>query len=403
MDNVVIVGAGQAAVSCAARLRQKGWEGVIQIYGSEDSLPYERPPLSKDYLLGKMQKEQLLFHSLDWYKERKIGIRTGCSVTDIDPDNRFITTADREKVQYGTLIIATGANPRTLSPAQGGNLQGQHTIRTIRCIDAIEPMMSKQHRLLIVGGGFIGLEIAATARTKGMEVVIIEAGPRILGRVASQETADYIRALHKSHGVDVHEGVGLDRLIEEDGHAMGAILADGRQFRADLIVVSIGVERLTPLATLAGCEQNSGMLVDARGRTSVDNIRAIGDAAAVPFRGDYLRLENVQNAIDGAEAVADDLCGVGQDYEPEPWFWSDQFEMKLQIAGVGSGHDRVVVRDGGDARSHWHYRGNDLISVDAMNASRDYIVGKRLIALGRSPDPELVTDVSRPVKALLKA
>ena len=400
-QRIVVVGAGQAAQSLAARLRARGHSGPLTILGRERVPPYQRPPLSKGYLLGETARERLLLRPEGWYAEQGIDLRLGAEADGIDPKARTVA-AGGETLDYDALVLATGARPRPLSDAQGRALAGHYTIRTIACIDAFAPLMRAGGRVLVVGGGYIGLEAAAVARTLGMHVTVVEMGPRILGRVASPETADWFRALHRARGVEVLEGVGLDTLTGE-GRATGARLTDGREIPIDLCLVGIGVEPLTPIAADAGCAQTAGITVDEYGRTSVPGIWAAGDAASLPYRGRHVRLENVQNAIDQAEAVADNLLGAEAPYVPAPWFWSDQYDVKLQIAGLNAGHDRVVVREEGAGRSHWHYSGGRLVSVDAMNAPRDYMTAKRLIDAGRSPDPAAVADLSAPVKSLLAA
>jgi 3-phenylpropionate/trans-cinnamate dioxygenase ferredoxin reductase subunit len=258
--------------------------------------------------------------------------------------------------------------------------------------------------LLVVGGGYIGLEAAAVARKSGMQVTLIEAAPRILGRVAAAETADAMRALHAAHGVDIREGTGLSRLTG-DTRVTGAVLADGTELAADAVVVGIGVTPDTRLAEAAGLSLENGIAVDALGRTTDPAILAAGDCASFPAPdGRRMRLESVGNAIDMGEMVADTLLGQPTAYIPKPWFWSDQYDAKLQIAGLGTGADRIVARKGeAGAWSHWYYTGPRLIAVDALNDSRAYMVGKRLIEADRSPDPAAISDPATDLKALLKA
>ena len=398
MERIVVVGAGQAAASLAARLRALGYEGALTLIGAEGDPPYQRPPLSKGYLLGDMARERLWLRKREWYEENGIELRLGTAVTAIDPAARTVTAG--EKLPWDALVLATGARPRRLSDAQGAPLEGWHTVRTLSDIDAIAPEMRPGRHLLVVGGGYIGLEAAAVARRLGLAVSVVEMGQRILGRVAAAETADWFRGLHRANGVTIREGVGLDTLLGER-RVTGARLTDGTTIEADLVLAGIGVEPHSRLAEEAGCAQTNGITVDAYGRTTVPGIWACGDAASVPFRGAHRRLENVQNAIDGAEAVAANLLGAEAPYEPHPWFWSDQYDAHLQIAGLNAGHDRVVVREDGAGRSHWHYSGPTLVSVDAIDAPRDYMVAKRLLEAGRSPEPEAVADTGTPVKALL--
>jgi 3-phenylpropionate/trans-cinnamate dioxygenase ferredoxin reductase subunit len=251
-----------------------------------------------------------------------------------------------------------------------------------------------------VGGGYIGLEAAAVAAARGMQVVLVEMADRILQRVAAPETSAYFRALHARHGVDIREGVGLERLLGE-GRVSGARLTDGSEMAADMVIAGIGIAPDTGLAEAAGLDIDNGIAVDAQGRTSDPAIWAAGDCASFPHEGGRLRLESVPNAIDMADCVAGNILGRAQDYVPKPWFWSDQYDVKLQIAGLGAGHDRIVTRDGGAAVSFWYYRGERLLAVDAMNDPRAYMVAKRLIEAGRSADPAVVADAGADLRALL--
>ncbi len=403
MDRIVIVGAGQAAQSCAARLRAQGFAGAITILGDEPHLPYQRPPLSKAYLLGEMALDRLWLRPKAWYAENAIRLVTGSPATAIDRAARSVT-AGGEAHPYDALVLATGAIPRRLPAAIGGDLPGVHVVRTLADVDRMAPDIAPGRRLLVVGGGYIGLEAAAVARKSGMEVTLIEAAPRILGRVAAPETAAAMRALHAAHGVDIREGTGLARLTGAT-RVTGAIFADGTEIAADAVVVGIGVTPDTRLAEATGLTVENGIAVDAQCRSSDRAILAAGDCASFPAPGGgQMRLESVGNAIDMGELVADTILGQSIAYIPKPWFWSDQYDAKLQIAGLGTGADRIVVRKGeAGAWSHWYYIGPRLIAVDALNDSRAYMVGKRLIEVGRSPDPAAIADAATDLKALLKA
>jgi 3-phenylpropionate/trans-cinnamate dioxygenase ferredoxin reductase subunit len=402
MDRIVIVGAGQAAQSCAARLRAGGFAGAITLIGDEPHPPYQRPPLSKAYLLGDMALDRLWLRPEAWYADNSIALVTGAPATAIDRAARTVTAGGTAH-PYDALVLATGAIPRRLPAAIGGDLPGVHVVRTLADVDRMAPDIAPGRRLLVVGGGYIGLEAAAVARKSGMEVTLIEAAPRILGRVAAPETAAAMRALHQSHGVTIREGVGLVRLTG-DTRVTGAVLADGTELAVDAVVAGIGVTPDTRLAQTAGLEIDNGIAVDAQGRTSDPAILAAGDCASFPTPAGRMRLESVGNAIDMGDLVADTLLGIDTAYVPKPWFWSDQYDAKLQIAGLGTGADRIVVRpaDGG-AWSHWYYAGPQLIAVDALNDSRAYMVGKRLIEGGRNPDPAVIADPATDLKALLKA
>ncbi|KZX92830.1 MAG: NAD(P)/FAD-dependent oxidoreductase [Sulfitobacter sp.] len=400
MQHVVVIGAGQAGASCVAKLRNGGFDGRITLIGAEPCPPYQRPPLSKGYLLGDMTLERLFLRPEAFYADQGIALKTDCRVTAIDPEARVLSTTEGE-VAYDELVLATGSLPRRLPAAIGGDLVGVFTVRDLADVDAMAPRFSKGAKVLIVGGGYIGLEAAAVAAKLGLEVTLVEMADRILQRVAAPETSDYFRALHEGHGVTLREGVGLERLLGE-GHVTGARLSDGTEIAADFVITGVGIEPDIALAKAAGIEIDNGIKVDAQGRTSVPGIWAAGDCTSFPYRGGRIRLESVPNAIDQAEVVAENILGAGKEYIAKPWFWSDQYDVKLQIAGLNAGYDRVVTRLGEGSASFWYYLGETLLAVDAANDPRGYMVGKRLIEAGKSPDPALVADSQTDLKALLK-
>ena len=397
---VVIVGAGQAGAALAAKLRTLGHQGEIVMLGDEPAPPYQRPPLSKAYLLGEMEEDRLWLRAPEFWAENGVELRLGQAVTDLDTVAKTVTVGG-EALEYDHLALTTGSTPRRLPAALGGSLDGVYTVRTLADVDAMRAEFRPSRRVIIVGGGYIGLEAAAVAAKLGLDVTVLEMAPRILQRVASPETSDYVRALHKAHGVKVLEETGLDRLVGDD-RVEGALLKDGRMLPADFVIVGVGITPNTHLADAAGLVLDNGIATDELGRTSDPAIWSAGDCASFPWKGARIRLESVGNAIDQAEAVAANILGAGEPYRAKPWFWSDQYDLKLQIAGLNSGYDRIVTRKGeGDAASFWYYRGADLLAVDAMNDSRAYMVGKRLIEMGRSPAPEVI-ETAADLKALLK-
>ncbi|MEO9629955.1 MAG: FAD/NAD(P)-binding oxidoreductase [Sulfitobacter sp.] len=400
MQHVVVIGAGQAGASCVAKLRNGGFDGRITLIGAEPCPPYQRPPLSKGYLLGDMTLERLFLRPEAFYADQGITLKTDCRVTAIDPETRVLATTVGQ-IAYDELVLATGSVPRRLPEAIGGALDGVFTVRDLADVDAMAPRFVKGAKVLIVGGGYIGLEAAAVAAKLGLEVTLVEMADRILQRVAAPETSDYFRALHEGHGVTLREGVGLERLLGE-GHVTGARLSDGTEIAADFVITGVGIEPDIALAKAAGIEIDNGIKVDAQGRTSVPGIWAAGDCTSFPYRGGRIRLESVPNAIDQAEVVAENILGAGKEYIAKPWFWSDQYDVKLQIAGLNAGYDRVVSRLGDGSASFWYYLGDTLLAVDAANDPRGYMVGKRLIEAGKSPDPALVADPDTDLKALLK-
>jgi len=396
---VVIVGAGQAGAALAAKLRALGHAGEIVMLGDEPAPPYQRPPLSKAYLLGEMEEERLWLRAPDFWAENGVELRLGQPVSDLDPVARTVTVGG-EVLAYDQLALTTGSTPRRLPAAIGGGLEGVFTVRTLADVDAMRAEFVAGRRVIIVGGGYIGLEAAAVASKLGLSVTVLEMAPRILQRVASPETSAYVRALHLSHGVTVLEETGLDRL-EGDSRVTGAVLKDGRVLPADFVIVGVGITPNTQLAEAAGLMIDNGIATDALGRTSDPSIWAAGDCASFPQGEGRLRLESVGNAIDMAEVVAANMLGADQPYLAKPWFWSDQFDLKLQIAGLNTGYDRIVTRTEGGT-SFWYFRGDSLLAVDAMNDSRAYMVGKRLIEAGKSPSDQALTTIPD-LKALLKA
>jgi 3-phenylpropionate/trans-cinnamate dioxygenase ferredoxin reductase subunit len=402
MRHVVVIGAGQAGASCVAKLRNSAFDGKITLIGAEAQPPYQRPPLSKAYLMGDMALERLYLRPESFYAEQGIELRLGATVDAIDPDNRQIAV-NGGMVAYDDLVLTTGSVPHRLPDAIGGTLDGVHVVRGLTDVDAMAPRFVAGARVLIVGGGYIGLEAASVAAKLGLAVTVVEMAPRILQRVAAPETSDFFRNLHGEHGVDLREGVGLERLTGE-GAVSGAVLSDGTTLDVDFVIVGVGVAPATGLAEAAGIALENGIAVDAQGRTSAPHIWAAGDCASFPYRAGRIRLESVPNAIEQAEIVAENLMGAGKDYLAKPWFWSDQYDVKLQIAGLNTGYDRVVTRGAAPGPvSFWYYRGETLLAVDAANDPRAYMTGKRLIESGKSPLPDVVADAGSDLKALLQA
>lgn len=402
MQRIVVVGAGQAGAALVAKLRALGHEGPVTLIGEEPVPPYQRPPLSKQYLMGEMELPRLFLRPESFYAEHDIDLRTNTKVSAIDRAARTVR-AGGEEISYDALALTTGSVPRHLPAALGGNLDDVHLVRTLADVDAMAPSFRQGARVLVIGGGYIGLEAAAVAAKLGLEVTLVEMAERILQRVACKETSDFFRDLHTAHGVDIREGVGLI-CLNGDGAVSGATLSDGTELDADFVVVGIGIAPAIGLAKDAGLETENGIRTDAQGRTSDPSIWAAGDCASLPYKGRRIRLESVQNAIDQAECVAANILGANVDYVPVPWFWSDQYDIKLQIAGLNHGYDRVVTRGGHDGTvSFWYYAGDTLLAVDAMNDARAYMVGKRLIEMGKSPASDVIADPATELKPLLRA
>ncbi|WP_299845109.1 FAD-dependent oxidoreductase [uncultured Roseovarius sp.] len=403
MTHVVVIGAGQAGSSLVAKLRNGGFEGQVTLIGEEPVPPYQRPPLSKKYLLGEMELERLYLRPESFYEENDIDLRLAAQVSGIDRAAQEVILGET-RVGYDHLVLTTGSTPRRLPAAIGGALDGVFVVRDLKDVDAMEPGFGPGKRVLIVGGGYIGLEAAAVAASKGLQVVLVEMADRILQRVAAPETSDFFRDLHQGHGVDIREGVGLETLLG-DGHVSGARLIDGSELEVDFVIVGVGIMPATALAEAAGLDIENGIRVNAQGQTSDPAIWAAGDCASFPHAGGRIRLESVPNAIDMAECVAENIMGAGKTYVPQPWFWSDQYDVKLQIAGLNTGYDRIVTRpgDGPGHASFWYYKGDQLLAVDAMNEPRAYMVGKRLIDGGKTADPAIVADPEADLKQLMRA
>ncbi|WP_386680180.1 NAD(P)/FAD-dependent oxidoreductase [Loktanella sp. R86503] len=403
MRRILVIGGGQAAAALISKLVAQGVTTGITLVSAEPHAPYQRPPLSKAYLLGDMAQDRLFFRPAAWYGDNGVTLRLGTRAVDVDAAARQVTLSSGDVLDYDDLVLTTGAWPRTLPASIGGDLDHVFAVRDLADADAMAPHFKQGARCLIVGGGYIGLEAAAVAAKRGVKVTLVEAAERILQRVACPETSDYFRDLHRSHGVDIREGTGLVRLTG-DGAVTGAELADGTVLEIDFAVVGVGIAPATELADGAGLTLDNGIACDAHGRTSDPHIWAAGDCASTPVSGGRVRIESVGNAIDQAEIVAQNLLGHGVTYQPAAWFWSDQYDVKLQIAGLNTGYTNVYVKPGdGPARSHWYYKGDQLIAIDAMSDVRNYMVGKRLIEAGISPAPSVVIDPATDMKALLRA
>ena len=401
MLGIIIVGAGQAAGQAAASLRQEGYEGSITLFGEEPQAPYQRPPLSKAYLSGELAMERVLVRPEKFYTDKSIELHTGTRIETVNPDNKTVTANDGQTHSYDKLLLATGSRPRILN-IEGSDLAGIHYLRTIDDVDGIRASMANAERICIVGGGYIGLEVAAVANKLGLQVTVLEMEDRILQRVTTPEMSAFYHELHSSRGVEIRTGTRVSGFGGE-GRVTSVICGD-EEISAELVIVGIGIIPNVELAEAAGITLENGIKVDEYGRTSAPNVYAAGDCASLPYKGERIRLESVQNAIDQADNVAANIMGQDVPYVPMPWFWSDQYDIKLQIAGLNRGYDAVYERRDADsdAQSFWYYHGDTLLAVDAINDSRAYMVGKRLIEMGKSPTPQEAMDPETNLKALLK-
>lgn len=398
--HIAVVGAGQAGASLVAKLRALGFDGRLTLIGEEPCPPYQRPALSKKYLLGEMSADRLALRPDSFYQDKRIDLLLGEQVSGIDTAARTLALADKT-LPFDMLALTTGSRPRKLPAAIGGSLAGVHTLRTRADIDTLAGELAPGRHMLVVGGGYIGLEAAAVAIRRGLKVTVVENAPRILARVASAETAGYFSGLHRASGVTLLEGTGVMHL-RGDSHVRSAVLSNGAEVPLDFVVAGVGALPCTELAEAAGILCDNGIAVDERGRTSAAQVWAAGDCTSFPWRGSRIRLECVQNAIEQAESVAADMLGLTTHYNPTPWFWSDQYDRKLQIAGMNNGYDQVISRRVSEsAQSFWYFRAGTFCAVDAIDDPRAYLIGKQLLQAGKSPDPAVLSDPRFDLKTLV--
>ncbi len=399
----VIVGGGQAGFEAASSLRAAGYADPIAIVCDEPHLPYQRPPLSKGYVLDKQGLDEVELRPAAYYRDHAIEVITGESVTAVDRAARRILMASGRSRPYDTLVLAVGARNRLLS-VEGGGLECVRYLRTLAESQEVKARLGHADRVVVVGGGFIGLEIAAVARTLGKTVTVIEAQQRLMPRAVAPVISEFYRALHNRHGVTVLCGAAVARIAPADAGGV-VVLADGARHNADLVVVGIGVVPNTDLAERAGLAVQNGILVDEHLQTSDPAIYAVGDCAAHPnpFAGGCIRLESVQNACDQARTAAASIAGKRTVYTSLPWFWTDQYDVRLQMAGLSQGHDAAIVRGSiDDAKfSVFYFSGNRLVAVDSVNRPGDHMLARRLLSSRKSLTPEQAADQSFELKKLL--
>jgi len=404
--DIVIVGGGHGGAQAAIALRQQKFAGTIAIIGQEPEVPYERPPLSKEYFSGEKSFERIQLRPTRFWDERAIVMVLGQQVVAIDPERHSVTIADGTVVGYGKLIWATGGAPRMLA-IPGGDLPGVQGVRTRADADTMKVAAETAQQIVIIGGGYIGLEVAAVLAKAGKRVVLLEALPRVLARVAGEPLSRFYEAAHRAHGVEVRLNVAV-AAIAGDAQVTGVRLADGEVIAADLVIVGIGIIPAVAPLIAAGAAGDNGVLVDARCRTTLPDVYAIGDCAAHVNRfadGTVIRLESVQNANDMATTAAKAICGIAQDYDAVPWFWSNQYDLKLQTVGLSTGYDQLVVRGDPDTRSFSviYLRQGRVIALDCVNAVKDYVQGRALVTTGIVIDPALLADSGVMLKSMTSA
>ena len=405
-DRAIIIGGGHAGAQLCASLRQEGWVGEILIIGDEPALPYHRPPLSKTYLSGKSSLADLLIRPPEFYEKQDITIRHA-RVAAIDRQARSVTLSDGEEIGYAKLALCLGARPRRL-PIAGAELAGVHYLRDASDIEAIRGGLTDTRRVVIIGAGYIGLETAASLRTLGgTSVTVLESAERVLQRVTAPEVSEFYARVHSEEGVELRTGVAV-AAIEGDDCVRGVRLADGELLEADLVIIGIGVQPNTELAEAAGLTVDNGIVIDGSGLTSDPDIVAAGDCASyfLPRYDRHLRLESVPNAVEHAKVAAATMCGKPKTISALPWFWSDQYELKLQIAGLNDGYDDVVLR--GDPKSGrsfacFYFKNGEMIAADCVNRPKEFMFS-RLALNDRVPiDRSLLADPESSLTELLKA
>ena len=394
--DVLIVGAGQGGAQVAISLRQGGFAGSISMIGDEPDEPYDRPPLSKDYLAGEKRAEKLLLRHPDFWEKNDIDLKVGTRVASIDADAHVVEIDDGRAVHYRYLVWAAGGFARAL-PLPGGDLEGIHVIRTRAQVDLLRADVESAQDIVVIGGGYVGLEAAAVLIKQSKKVTLLEMEDRVLARVAGKEISEFYEAEHRAQGVNIRTGVGVEKLLGHEGRVNAVILGNGEELHADLVIAGIGLVPNQKILSKAGAKCSNGIEVDEFCRTSLPDVFSVGDCACHPniyAEGKLVRLESVPNAIGQARTVASVILGDPKAYRDLPWFWSNQYDLKLQTAGLNHGYDETVLRGDPATRSFSliYLRKGKVIAVDAVSAIKDFIIGKKLVENGVSPNVEEIAD-----------
>ncbi len=405
-SDVVIVGAGHGGAHAAIALRQNGFEGSITVIGREPEFPYERPPLSKEYLARDKTFERILIRPPQFWDDKQITMHLNTEVTAIDAACKVATLSDGQTIEYGSLIWAAGGDPRRLTCA-GSDLGGVHAVRTREDVDRlIGELDAGAKRAVVIGGGYIGLEAAAVLKKLGCSVVLLEALPRVLARVAGEGLSEFYQDDHRAHGVDLRTGAAMDCIEGNGTKVTGVKMQDGSVLAADLVIVGIGIVPCVAPLLAAGAAGGNGVDVDEYCRTSLPDVYAIGDCAAHANHfadGAVIRLESVQNANDMANIAAKAICGDPVSYQATPWFWSNQYDLKLQTVGLSTGHDHTVLRGDPATRafSVIYLRDGKVVALDCVNMVKDYVQGKKLVEAAAVVDVAELANANRPLKELI--
>ena len=407
--DVVIVGAGHGGAQAAIALRQNGFAGTILLIGREPEIPYERPPLSKEYLAREKTFERICLRPEAFWGDKQITLLRNAEVVNVDPAAHQLTLRDGAIITYGQVIWATGGDPRRLA-CEGADLAGVHAVRTRADVDQLmKELDAGANRAVVIGGGYIGLEAAAVLTKLGVTVTVLEMLPRVLARVAGETLSAFFEAEHRAHGVDLRTETAVESIVGQNGTVTGVRLAGGTTLPADLVIVGIGIVPVVGPLLSAGAAGGNGIDVDEFCRTSLPDIYAIGDCAAHSnafANNAVVRLESVQNANDMATCAAKSICGEPVPYAATPWFWSDQYDLKLQTVGLSLGYDREVVRGDPETRSFSvvYLRQGQVIALDCVGSVKDFVQGRKLVEAGFKPDdPDTLADTEVPLKDMLAA